>query len=177
MSGEQGAWAEVWDTLRAVVIAVAVALLIRQFVVETYQVKGESMEPTLWNGERVLVNKMALRFGPPHIGEIIVFHPPLNTPDDFIKRIVALGGQTVSMTAGNVYVNGQPQPEPYLPPSWRGHQTMAPVRVPAGDVWVLGDHRQYSEDSRIFGPVPVKSIQGVGMLVWWPPRNFRTLGG
>ncbi len=156
-------------------LAVLVALLVRQFVVETYQVQGVSMQPTLQSGDRVLVNKLALRLGPPRIGEIVVLHPPLNTPEDFIKRIVALGGQTVAIRDGVVYVNGKVQPEPYLPTSCRGPRTMGPVRVPAGDVWVLGDHRAVSEDSTIFGPVPLTSIRGVAMFVWWPPRAARLL--
>ncbi len=168
--------AELWDTVRAVVIAVAAALLIRHFVLETYQVNGVSMEPTLQNGERIMVNKLALRFGPPRIGEVIVFHPPLNTPDDFVKRIIALGGQTFSMRSGTVYVDGQVQPEPYLPSAWRSTDSFPSVTVPKGDVWVLGDHRGDSEDSRIFGPVPITSIRGVAEVIWWPPKDFRLLG-
>lgn len=171
-------WREVWETVRAIVIAVAAALLIRQFAFETYQVKGFSMQPTLQNQERLLVNKLVYRFGPPHVGQIIVFRPPLpDTTEDFVKRVIAVGGQTVDMRNGLVYVNGRLQSEPYLPPAWRDHYTMVtPVTVPRGDVWVLGDHRAASEDSRIFGPVPLRSIQGEAVLVWWPLSDIRVLG-
>jgi signal peptidase I len=173
-------WAELWDTLQAVVLAVVLALLIRHFVVETYKVDGQSMEPTLQNGERLLVNKFIYRFTPPRPGQIIVFRPPIpGERQDFVKRVIAVGGQTVSMQDGVVYVDGQPQPEPYLPPTWRDHYSMPPVTVPPGYVFVLGDHRAASEDSRYFPTkfVPLSSIRGEAVLVWWPPGEFHLLSG
>jgi signal peptidase I len=170
-------WREAWETLRALAVAVVIALLIRQYVFETYEVKGYSMEPTLLNHERLLVNKFIYRFTRPQVGQIIVFQPPLPVHEDFVKRIVAVGGETVYMRDGRVYVDGHLQPEPYLPPAWRDHFTMlsGPVVVPKGDVWVLGDHRAASEDSRYFGPVPISSIRGEAILVWWPPQDARVL--
>lgn len=168
---------EVWDTVRAVAVAVVVALLVRHFVVETYKVNGESMQPTLQNGERLLVNKFVYRLRAPKPGEVIVFHPPLPTTEDFVKRIIAIGGQTISMQDGVVYIDGQIQSEPYLPPSWRDHYNLSPITVPVGDVWVMGDHRAASEDSRFFPShfVPISSIHGEVMLVWWPLPDFRGL--
>ncbi len=170
-------WGELWDTIQAIVVAVVLALLIRQFVVETYRVDGLSMEPTLQNGERLLVNKFIYRFTPPRPGQIIVFHPPLPTTQDYVKRVVAVGGQTISMENGVVYINGQQQAEPYLPPAWRDHYNMPPLLVPQGDVFVLGDHRDASEDSRYFPThfVPISSIHGEAMLVWWPPQDIHVL--
>lgn len=170
-------WGELWDTVQAIVVAVVLALLIRQFVVETYKVDGQSMDPTLQNGERLLVNKFIYRFTSPKPGQIIIFHPPIpGVTQDFVKRVIAVGGETVQMQDGVVYVDGQVQPEPYLPPSYRDHyNSPQPFTVPAGDVWVLGDHRDASEDSRFFGPVPISSIRGEAMLVWWPLGDFRGL--
>jgi len=169
---------EIRDTVLAVAVAVVLALLVRHFVVETYRVNGESMQPTLQNGERLLVNKFVFRFSPPRVGEIIVFHPPLPTSEDYVKRIVAVGGETVSMQNGEVYIDGRLQSEPYLPAAYRDHYTMAPLTVPPGDVFVLGDHRAASEDSRFFPGhfVPVGSIHGEAVLIWWPPADFRALG-
>ncbi len=192
-------WQELWETVRAILLAVLAALLIRQFVVETYRVNGISMEPTLQNNERLLVNKFIYRFTPPHVGQIIIFHPPLPTPaqlasgsfhgtdtchmaipssEDFVKRVIAVAGQTFAMRNGVVYINGQAQAEPWLPTAWRDHYTTvhpSQVKIPPGDVWVLGDHRAASLDSRCFGPVPISSIKGQAMLVWWPLGNFRIL--
>jgi len=176
--GGPSGWGEFWDTVQAIVIAVVLALLIRQFVVETYRVEGESMQPTLQNNERLLVNKFIFRFAQPKPGEIIVFRPPIvGEQQDFVKRVIALGGESVSMQNGQVYINGQLQAEPWLPPAWRDQASMPAFTVPGGDVWVLGDHRAASEDSRIFGPVPLASIRGEAMLVWWPLNDFRLLGG
>ena len=178
-------------TVRTLAIAVGIALLIRQFVVETYQVNGTSMQPTLQSGERLLVNKFTYRFGPPRVGQIIVFQPPI--PGDtvaFVKRVIALPGQTFLMRDGQVYVDGKLQAEPWEPQRWRtqftgsefigllanpdcplsgsGPVDQRPITVPPGHVWVLGDHRRVSADSRCFGPVPISSIRGQVMLIWWP---------
>ena len=160
----------VWETVETVVIALALALLIRAFVVESFVVQGESMEPTLQNGEHLLVNKAIYDFETPKPGQIIVFHPPLPTKRDFIKRVIALGGQRFAMVNGIVYINGVAQPENFLPLSYRGVANFPPTLVPQGDVWVLGDNRNNSEDSRYFGPVPLKSIRGQAIIIWWPPR-------
>lgn len=183
-------WTEVWDTGRAILIAIIVALLVRQFVVKTYQVSGISMQPTLQSGERLLVNRFIYRFSAPQIGQVVVLHPPLPTSEDFVKRIVALPGETFVMRNGQVYVDGHLQPEPWEPRAWRDHFTGSryvqgpqgnlvvdsqAIRVPAGMVWVLGDHRAVSEDSRYFGPVPITSLRGLVFLIWWPLPDFRAL--
>lgn len=154
------------------------ALLIRQFVVESFVVQGSSMRPTLTNGERLLVNKFIYRLDPPKIGNIIVFLPPpaAHTTKDFIKRVIALGGDTVSMQDGQVYVNGRLQPEPYLPSSYRGVADFPPEVVPKGYVFVLGDNRNNSEDSRYFGFVPLQNIRGQAMFAWWPPQDIHVIG-
>ncbi len=189
-------WRDVWDTVRAILIAIIVALLIRQFVVETYQVNGVSMEPNLQNGERLLVNKFIYRFTTPHAGQIVIFHPPVpGVTVDYVKRVIAVAGQTFQMKQGQVYINGQLQAEPWEPQSWRDNFTGSqyvggqygncpspalqvnthPIVIPAGHIWVLGDHRDDSIDSRCFGPVPISSVRGQAMLIWWPFPDFRAL--
>ena len=174
-------WIEVWDTVRAVGVAVIVALLIKQFLINTYTVDGPSMEPNFHTGERVLVLRAAYDFGTqPQPGQVIVFKPPISSPDDFIKRVIAVGPATVRETPnGQIYVNGALQPEPFIYPPYRapagGYPTTEVWRVPAGDVFVMGDHRTDSEDSRVFGPVSEKAIAGRVLLVWWPLADFHAV--
>ena len=163
------------DTLETVIVAVVLALVIRTFVVEPFVVDGFSMQNTLQNHERLLVNKLTMYFNPLHYGEIIVFQPPLAGQGDYVKRVIATGGQTVSMVNGQVYVNGKKMPQPFL--HWHGVSTedswnMPPFKVPKGDIFVLGDHRAASEDSRFFGPVKVSAVQGVAFWVIWPLKDF-----
>lgn len=163
------------ETIETVLVAVVLALLIRTFVVEPYWVRGHSMVPTLVNGERLLVNKFWFHISGVKAGEIIIFHPPLQVNEDYVKRVIALGGQSVSMTNGTVYVNGKPIPEPWEEKngvSYLDHYSFPPEKVKAGTVFVLGDNRAQSQDSRFFGDVPVSSIRGQAFFVLWPFNLF-----
>lgn len=183
-----GGWGrEVWETLAPLMVALLVAYGLRTFVLETYQVHGTSMQPTLEDGQRLMVDKVGLRFGVPQPGQIVVFQPPTGTgcpsPDirpggpAFVKRVIAEAGQTVEMRAGTLYVDGQALAETYLPSAFRAGPTdnFQPITVPSGDLWVMGDHRLVSVDSRCFGPLPARNVQGIAMLVWWPPAAARLL--
>ncbi len=160
------------ETLVTVVVALVLALLVRQFVVESFVVDGPSMMPNLLNGDHLLVNKFIYDFQSPQIGQVIVFMPPpaADATTDYIKRIIAVGGDTVAMQDGQVYVDGRLQQEPYLPPAYQDTYNMPPEVVPQGDVFVLGDHRAVSKDSRYFGFVPIRNIRGQAFLIWWPPQ-------
>ena len=163
------------EAIQTVLIAVILALVIRGFVFEPYVVEGYSMEPTLWNGEHVLIDKLGWHLTGLHYGEIVVFHPPLPTNQDFIKRVIATAGQTVSMTNGVVFVNGHKMPEPFLlhdGTSYQDHFNLAPEKVLPGHIFVLGDHRAASEDSRFFGQVPVGQVDGVAFFILWPFSDF-----
>jgi signal peptidase I len=131
------------------------------------------MEPNLLPRDRVLVSKFIYRIRPPAPGEIIVLHPPTNAERNYIKRVVAVAGQTVRITDGRVYINGRPLREPYVHVTTTG--SYGPQVVPAEEVFVLGDNRGNSEDSRAFGFVPVSSIVGEAVVVYWPPQRFRVL--
>lgn len=180
-----GGWRQVWDGIRLITLAVIAAVLLRSCVAETYRVQGSSMAPTLRDGQRVLVNRLAYRLHPPRTGDIVVFRRPIppgaaqGPAADFVKRVIATGGETVSMRDGVVSIDGRRLAEPYLPTRWRGHDDLRAITVPAGQVWVMGDNRDGSLDSRFFPTrfVPLRSIQGRAVLIWWPLRAFHSLLG
>lgn len=161
------------ELIETLVVALVLAFLIRTFLFESYQVQGLSMEPTLHNSDRVLVNKLAFVFGKPTTGEIIVFKSPVNPKQDWIKRVIAVPGETVSVKNNVVYINGKRYPEPFL--KYRKSINVSPRRVPPGYLWVEGDNRPISYDSRYFGMLPMKNVRGQAFLIWWPLNRFRWL--
>lgn len=162
------------EFLVTVLVAVVLAFGVRTFVVESFVVNGTSMLPTALNGEHVLVNKLAYVFGPPKPGQIVVFHPPIPTTEEFIKRVIATGGETVSIRGGNLYVDGKLQPQPYI--EYWDSGNFAQVTVPKGDVFVMGDNRPVSYDSRYFGPVKLSRITGQAVFAFWPLSRFGGVG-
>jgi len=129
------------------------------------RVDGASMEPTLQSGEFVIVNKLAYFFGEPNIGDIIVFHFPSDPRRRFIKRVIGLPGDTVTIREGQVLINGSILEEPYLAeePRYHGEWRIAP-----NEVFVLGDNRNNSSDSQNWGPLDINEIIGKATLVYWP---------
>ncbi len=159
------------EVVETVVIALLIALVIRTFVVEVFVVDGRSMEPTLKTGERLLVNKFTYRLNEPQPGEVIVFRYPRQPDRDFIKRVMAVPGDKIEIKRGHVFVNGQEVAEPYL--QFRGEGDWPVREVPPESVWVLGDNRNNSEDSRYFGEVPLKNIKGRAFFRFWPLGRWR----
>lgn len=157
------------EALETLILALVLTLLIRGFLVESFLVQGHSMEPTLLHGERLLVSKVLYRFREPKRGEVIVFRYPRDERTDFIKRVLALPGETVEVRLGRIYINDQPLDEPYI---WKsGVYSMPPMLVPEGHLFVMGDNRTNSEDSRVFGPVRLSNVKGKAFVVFWPlPR-------
>lgn len=133
------------------------------------RVDGSSMEPTLHNGEFLIVNKLAYKFGSPQIGDVVVFHFPGNPEQEYIKRIIGLPGDNVVIVNGQVRVNDQPLDEPYIsaPPAYEDSLT-----VPAGTLYVLGDNRNNSSDSHSWGPVALDQVVGKAILIYWPPEEW-----
>lgn len=172
----QGAGKALRETVETIAVAVVLALVIRTWVVEPYVVDGYSMENTLHNQERLLVNKFWWHVSPLRYGDIVVFQPPIpGQKEDFVKRVIATGGQTISMQDGNVYINGRRMPQPFLRDggaSTKDHWTMAALKVPQGDIFVLGDNRAHSEDSRFFGLVHLSEVRGVAFWAFWPLPDF-----
>lgn len=212
-----------------IALALGIALLIKAFLVQAFYIPSASMEPTLRQGDRVLVNKLSYRFGHPHRGDVIVFRDPYPNPcakssnntglenpatcnnaiahrvlnwfaevfglptgdtRDFIKRIVALPGETVALQNGDVYVCSKPNCRPvdsrgqpldgrlitFRHDSRKGPQkdedTVPAFHVPKGEYWVLGDNRANSSDSRVFHGIKATSIIGKAFVVVWPPNRF-----
>lgn len=151
--------------------AFILALLIQQFVVKPFYIPSESMEPTLERGDRVLVSRFVYWFREPQRGDVIVFHPPIAPEEDYIKRVVAVGGDHVEVKDGDLYVNGEAQVEPFLKEDLIEGAFPDEV-VPEGFVFAMGDNRNRSGDSRVFGPVKLDSILGDGFLVYWPPSKI-----
>jgi len=160
------------EALVIVAAAFVLALLIQQFIVKPYTIPSPSMEPTLEMGDRVLVSRLSYHFRSPRPGDIVVFDPPnLESEDPYIKRVVAVTGDRVSVHDGKLYVNGIAQVEPYVK-EYPIRGNFDEVVVGPGSVWVMGDNRNDSSDSRVFGEVPLGNIIGVAFAVYWPPRDI-----
>ncbi len=166
---------EARDWVVSIVVAVVLAFLIRTFIVELYIVDGPSMRPTLESHERLVVNKFLYRFRPPERGEILVFRYPRDPSRDFIKRVIAVPGDTIEIRDTHVYVNDQMINEPYILNPTRTEYPKA--TVPEGTIFVMGDNRGNSEDSRFVdvGFVPFDLIKGKAMVVFWPLDKFMSL--
>jgi signal peptidase I len=153
-------------------IAVVISFLLRIYVIQPYRVQMTSMVATLEPNDLVLVEKVSYRFSKPHRGDVVVFIPPNNPKDKYIKRIIGLPGETVSVQSGVVYINGKPLQEPYVDSPM---SDMPEVKVPYDSVFVMGDNRSVSLDSRAFGPVKISSIIGRAVVVYWPINHFQFL--
>ncbi|MDR7556719.1 MAG: signal peptidase I [Armatimonadota bacterium] len=164
------------ETLDATIFAALLSLVIIVFVVQAFFIPSGSMEPTLRVGDRILVGKFAYRIWEVRRGDIIVFRYPLNPNKDFVKRVVGLPGERIEMKDGLVRINGRPLSEVYptaLPGGDRAcASTYGPEVVPPEHVFVLGDNRCNSEDSRFFGFVPMRNIVGRALVVYWPPDRI-----
>jgi len=154
------------ELVETVLIAVVLAFLARHFIVESFYVFGTSMEPTLANAERLFVNKLSYRFVPPQRGDIVVFRYPRNLDRDFIKRVVAVGGERVEIVDGRVLVDDRPIDWPHPIIADNAHYPL--TEVPERMLFVLGDNRRNSEDSRFFGFVPLENVKGEAFLRFWP---------
>jgi signal peptidase I len=181
-----------------IVIALIIAVLIKTFAFQAFFIPSASMEDTLLIDDRVMVSKLSYVFGDVEQGDVIVFDDPrgadgpdesivgallrnlaesigLRTPQsEFIKRVIAVGGQTVMISDGVVFVDDLPIDEPYLAPGTR-MPDFDPVRVPQGEVFVMGDNRNNSTDSRSFGAIPEEDIVGRAFVIIWPVSHWSGL--
>ena len=166
-----------------VAVALAVALLLRTFVFEVYEVPTGSMLETIQEGDRLVGEKVTYRYSEPKQGDIVTFSNPDGSDTTLIKRVIATGGQTVNLVDGVVYVDGVALDEPYtlgkasypFDYSLTGVTMSYPYTVPEGSVWVMGDNRTNSLDSRYFGAVSVDDITSRAVFIFWPFSDARSL--
>ena len=154
-----------------VILVVSFALVfgfVRPFVVEAFWIPSGSMIPTLQINDRVLVNKFIYRFTEPKPGDVVVFSSVDDRNTDLIKRVVAVAGDRVSVRTGRLFIDGKPQREPFTNKKFPDRSFSAPITVPKGHVFVMGDNRSNSSDSRVFGPLPKENIEGEAFLRFWP---------
>src|ERR1700680_1556226 len=163
----------VWT--RDLLIAIGLALVIIVFLYQPVKVEGTSMAPLLSDQERIFINKFVYRFEAIHRGDVVVFWYPLDRSKSFIKRVIALPGETVSIRQGVVTANGKIVPEPYVPAQYEDVSDYGPVRVPKDSYFLMGDHRISSNDSRVFGPVASRFIYGRAVFAYWPVDHFGSL--
>ncbi len=165
---------------RLVTIAVAIAVVIRLFIAEPRFIPSNSMDPTLHIGDRLLIDKVSYRFHPPHYEDIVVFEPPpqlqaigYRREQAFIKRVIGLPGDTVAVHQGQVYRNNQPLAETYIlaVPTYE----MPSVTVPDGALFVMGDNRNDSNDSHVWGFLPSQNVIGHATLRFWPLEDLGTV--
>jgi signal peptidase I len=178
-----------------IIVALVVAVIIKTFLIQAFFIPSASMRDTLLEGDRVMVNKLAYRFGEPHRGDVIVFDSPLvehhkaesflgkvvrnvgealgmSTPESaLIKRVIALGGETIEIQNNRILIDGVPLDEPYLTRPV-DMDAFGPLTIPEGHVFVMGDNRNQSEDGRVFGPIAESDIIGRAFVRVWPPSRW-----
>ncbi len=159
---------ELRSWFRDVLFAFATAIFIVLFVIQPVKVEGTSMLPRLVDQERIFVNRFIYRFSEIHRGDIVVFWYPRDRSKSFIKRVIGLPGDELEIRYGALYVNGQKFDEPYLKPEFVDHDWLRKEIVPPGQYFVLGDHRNSSNDSRNWGFVPRELIYGKAVFRYWP---------
>lgn len=185
------------ELVTIVVVALGLALGIQAFLVKPFRIPSESMVPTLEIGQRVLVDRVSFRFSDPDRGDVVVFKPPAGAENNscgvqhprdsacpepteersdtnFIKRVVGLPGDRLSVEGGAVYINGRRQDEPFaqLPPGCDTCDLPDAIKIPENHYFMMGDNRGASADSRLWGPVPKKWIIGKAFMTYWPPKRI-----
>jgi signal peptidase I len=170
-----------WEYVESFVIAIALALIVRTFIVQPFKIPSGSMRPTLIEGDRILVNKYVYRFQEPQAGDIMVFKSVETPQRDFIKRLAGVGGESVEIKEGKLWMNNRLLNTPqifhdnfYYNRGDYGAEGKA-VAVPPGHYFVLGDNSGSSLDSRFWGFVPKKNILGKAFFIFWPPHRVRIL--
>jgi signal peptidase I len=172
------------EILETVLLTVVIFFVFQHFIAQPYQIEQVSMEPTVEPGQYVLVDKLSPNWSDYKRGDVIVFNPPAGYSEQdgqnipFIKRVIGVAGDLVEVHDNAVYVNGVKLDEPYV---YQGQPTTpltgdSSWRVPSGDLFVMGDHREQSQDSRVFGPIPKSTVIGRAWLRYWPGDKLGIIG-
>ncbi|MEM7344900.1 MAG: signal peptidase I [Chloroflexota bacterium] len=177
-------WKTVWNIVREVgetVILTLIIFLLIQTVIRNFRVVGTSMVGNLHDGQYLIVDKVSytrflwdnIGIGGPKRGDVVVFEPPNRPDEDYVKRIIALPGETVEIRNGQIWINGELLEESFEPNV--GSYSVAPVTVPEDQIYVLGDNRNNSNDSHNWGPLPIDNVVGRAWLSYWPPQSWGTI--
>jgi signal peptidase I len=157
-----------WSWTRDLLLALGFSAFFIIFLYQPVRVEGTSMLPGLEDQERIFINKFVYKLEPIERGDIVVFHYPFDPTKSYIKRVIGVSGDRVRIVEGQVYVNGKPLKESYVPGEYFDYRSMGEITVPPHSYFVLGDHRSLSNDSRDFGPVDQSYIFGKAVFVYWP---------
>jgi signal peptidase I len=171
--GSNAVWAWVIEVSETVLPAIVIAVLINLFLAQATRVYGHSMEPNLHTDQRLVVEKLSYRLHRPRRTDVVVLHIPDHSKELLIKRVIALPGETIQIKDGGVYINGELLDEPYLNVETRG--SYGPLTIPPDHVFVMGDNRGASNDSRSFGPVHIQQVVGRAWVSYWPIEVFGTI--
>jgi signal peptidase I len=158
--------AGVREIVGTVLPAILIALLIQLFLAQTTRIQSYSMEPTLYENQRLVIEKISYRLRAPERGEIVVIRPQDGDSVSLIKRVIGLPGETIAVHDEQVFIDGEPLAEPYLRVVTHGFYP--PIRIPDDAIFVMGDNRDRSRDSRMFGPVSLEDLVGRAVLRYWP---------
>ena len=164
-TGGLGLW------LRDLFVSVAASVLIITFLYQPVRVEGTSMLPRLEDSDRLFINKFVYHISAIERGDVVVFHYPRDPEKSYIKRVIGLPGDRLWIAQGQVWLNGKPLKESYVPEVYRDTRSMADMVVPADTYFMMGDHRSISSDSREFGPVERSLIYGKAVFIYWPAKD------
>jgi len=168
---------EIWEWIETIALALALAFLVRTFIVAAFKIPTGSMRPTLLEGDKIFVNKFIYRFTLPHRGDVIVFKYPLEPKKDFVKRLIGFSDESVEIKDGKILINGKEVDEQKI--LSRRYYNRGPygeegqkVKIPPNSFYALGDNSANSRDSREWGFVPKKNLVGKAFVIWWPPKRI-----
>ncbi|MDI6900419.1 MAG: signal peptidase I [Anaerosomatales bacterium] len=161
----------VGELVAMLVLAVLLATAVKTFIVQPFAIPSASMNPTLEVGDRIVADRFTYRFTEPRPGDVVVFEAPTGDGTDYIKRVIAIAGQSVDVREGAVWIDGTALAEPYALGVTQPGPLALPLTVPPEHVWLMGDNREDSRDSRWFGPQPVENIVGRAFFIYWPPSG------